>query len=307
MSEVKVSALEEAVHAYLAYIQLERGLAAATVESYERDLRQLCNYLGTKLNLSDWTHVRRDHLLSWVSYICTQDYAVHTLAHKLSALHVFMNYLLTEGVIREDPSELIAAPKLIRKLPQTLTEGEVDRLLNAPSREDSKGLRDRAILELFYSSGLRVSELCHLRIDELELDAGYVRVLSGKGSKERIVPVGSRALDALRQYLVRARPEFVKPHTDATLFLSVRGNPLHRETIWAWIKQYAEKVGIHKNVKPHGLRHSFASHLLAHGADLRAIQEMLGHADISTTEIYTHVEEERKVADHARFHRRSSR
>jgi integrase/recombinase XerD len=134
-----------------------------------------------------------------------------------------------------------------------------------------------------------------------------VRVLNGKGSKERIVPMGKRAIYAVQQYLVRARPEFVKPHTDATLFLSVRGNVLNRETIWTWVKDYAKKAGIHKNVKPHGLRHSFASHLLAHGADLRAIQEMLGHSDITTTEIYTHVDEERKVTDHARFHRRSSR
>ncbi|MBN2068050.1 MAG: site-specific tyrosine recombinase XerD [Opitutales bacterium] len=304
MSDSARYALEEQIHAFLAYCQLEKGLSQATVVSYEQDLLQLARYLSGELHLSDWSAMSREHLSLWVAEVSAEDYALRSIAHKITAMRVFMRYLLSEKLISKDPTELLESPKLTKKLPITLNQKEVARLLNTPSRETEAGLRDRAILELFYSSGLRVSELCNLQIECLDLDNGFVRVTGGKGAKERIVPLGSKAIEAINSYLVRARPTFVRPHTGGHLFLSVRGRPLARQTVWQWIKDYAKSAGITKSAKPHALRHSFATHLLANGADLRAIQEMLGHADITTTEIYTTVEEERKVADHARFHPR---
>ena len=213
-------------------------------------------------------------------------------------------FLVREKRCDTDFTALLKGPKLARKIPGTLNEGEVARLLAAPSGGDPRALRDRAILELFYSSGLRVSEIGALLLQQVDLENGFIRVF-GKGAKERVVPVGGRACDALTTYLVAGRSGLVRSKTGSQFFLNSRGAALSRVMIWKLVKKYAQRACLTKNVKPHGLRHSFATHLLTGGADLRAIQEMLGHASISTTQIYTAVEPQRLVDHHAKYHPRN--
>ncbi len=227
-----------------------------------------------------------------------------SLARKLTALRGLARYLVSQRLRTDDFTELLSGPKLTRRIPGTLSAGDVAKLLAAPTGGDPFALRDRAILELFYSSGLRVSELGGLLLQQVDLENGFIRVF-GKGSKERVVPVGRQAATALTDYLVSGRPHFVRTRTGSALFLSERGGPLSRQMLWVLVKKYAQRAGIDKPVKPHLLRHSFATHLLAGGADLRAIQEMLGHANISTTQIYTAVDEQRLVGHHAKFHPRN--
>ena len=227
-------------------------------------------------------------------------------ARKLTALRVFARFLVRENVRKDDFTALLVGPKVGRPLPGTLSAAEIGKLLAAPTGGDPQSLRDRALLELFYSSGLRVSELAGVTLQQLDLEQGFLRVF-GKGSKERVVPIGGRACEAIATYLTSGRPHFVKAHTGSQLFLSNRGTGLSRVMLWMIVKKYAKRAGITRNVKPHGLRHSFATHLLSGGADLRAIQEMLGHASIATTQIYTAVEPQRLRDHHAKFHPRNKR
>ncbi|MDP0497769.1 MAG: site-specific tyrosine recombinase XerD [Verrucomicrobiota bacterium JB024] len=290
------------VEDFLLYLQTERGLSANTVEAYDNDLTHAWEYLNAK-GVADWSVVDRHHLEGWMSELAKLDYEPATVARKLSALRMFAKFLVRERVCAKDFCELLDTPKLHRKLPGTLSADEVDRLLDAPDEDSPQGIRDRAMLELMYSSGLRVSELCGLPLQAVDLDHGFVRVF-GKGSKERVVPVGSKAVEALQRYLDVARPKLVKPRTGSDLFLSQWGRALSRKTFWVNLRAHAATARITKPVKPHLLRHSFATHLLENGADLRAIQEMLGHADISTTQIYTAVKTESLAAQHAQFHPR---
>lgn len=287
---------------FLLYLQTERGLSANTVEAYGNDLAHAWDYLKAQ-NVGDWSCVDREHLEGWLNELSKLDYEPATVARKLSALRMFAKFLVREHVCAKDFCELLDTPKLHRKLPGTLSADEVERLLDAPDEESPQGIRDRAMLELMYSSGLRVSELCGLPLQAVDLDHGFVRIF-GKGSKERVVPVGSKAIEALERYLSVARPKLVKPRTGSDLFLSQWGRALSRKTFWVNLRQHAATAGITKPVKPHLLRHSFATHLLENGADLRAIQEMLGHADISTTQIYTAVKTESLATQHAQFHPR---
>jgi len=226
-------------------------------------------------------------------------------ARKLTALRVFARQLVREQFRPDDFTELISAPKLPRRIPGTLTETEMEKMLAAPVGGDAMAVRDRAILELFYSSGLRVSELSSLTIPQVNLEDSFLRVF-GKGSKERVVPMGDKAREALRIYLDAARRSFVRTgKTGAEVFLSERGTAISRKTLWVMVRKYAKRAGLEKKVKPHLLRHSFATHLLGGGADLRAIQEMLGHANLGTTQIYTAVESKRLLDQHAKFHPRN--
>jgi integrase/recombinase XerD len=288
---------------YLAFLQLERGLSVNTSSGYERDLIQCAGFLASR-GTAGWRTVTGDEAAAWLRALSDREYSVASLARKLAALRGLARHLVRRGLRTDDFTELLSGPRLRRRLPGTLSDGEIARLLAAPSGGDAFALRDRAILELFYSSGLRVSELAGLLLQQVDLEGGLLRVF-GKGSKERIVPVGSRAAAALAVYLESGRPHFVKARTGSALFLSERGGALSRKTVWLLVKKYARAAGIERNVKPHLLRHSFASHLLGGGADLRAIQEMLGHADIATTQIYTAVEEKRLLDQHARFHPRN--
>ncbi len=304
MSPVPVG-FAEATDDFLAYIELEKGLARNTAKSYETDLRQAGHCLK-RLGTPGWTKVTAKHLTGWLHWLSDQKFSAASQARKLAAVRMLCRYLVREGKRTDDPSALLSGPKFRRKLPQVLTTGEMDRLLAAPSGGDAYSIRDRAMLELFYSSGLRISELCGLSLQQVDLENGFVRVF-GKGSKERVVPLGTQARDAVQVYLTSGRPKLVKPRTGSELFLSERGKAISRKTLWVIVKKSAKRAGIEKPVKPHLLRHSFATHLLGGGADLRAIQEMLGHASIGTTQIYTAVESSRLLDQHAKHHPRNRR
>jgi integrase/recombinase XerD len=294
----------EEIEAFLGFISLERGLSKNTIAGYGRDLDQAAKYLARQ-GAAGWRGVTPAHAAAWVHSLSSARYTTASLARKLTALRMLARFLVREKIRDDDFTALLSGPKLTRKIPHTLSEDEVARLLASPAAGgDARSLRDRALLELFYSSGLRVSELAALTLQQVDLENGFLRVF-GKGAKERVVPVGSRARDALATYLASGRPHLVKPRTGSQFFLNHRGVALSRVALWMIVKKHAQRAGITKNVKPHALRHSFATHLLTGGADLRAIQEMLGHASISTTQIYTAVEPQRLVDHHAKFHPRN--
>ena len=291
------------IEAFLGFLGLERGLSKHTLSAYRSDLDQCAAFLA-KRGVNDWRSVSRAQASGWVHSLNGRVCSPASQARKLTALRGLARFLVREKLRDADFTELLASPKLTRRIPGTLTPEEVARLLAAPTGGDASALRDRALLELFYSSGLRVSELANLTLQQVDLENGFLRVF-GKGSKERVVPIGGKAADAVTTYLVSGRPALVKARTGSQLFLNHRGSALSRVGLWMIVKKYAARAGITKNVKPHGLRHSFATHLLTGGADLRAIQEMLGHASISTTQIYTAVETRRLLDQHAKFHPRN--
>ncbi|HWL16438.1 MAG TPA: site-specific tyrosine recombinase XerD [Opitutus sp.] len=293
----------EAIESFLGFVGLERGLSKNTIAGYRRDLDQAAVYFS-QAGASDWRQVSGAHASAWLQSLSAKSYRLASLARKLSALRSLAHHLVRERVRDDDFTALLVGPKRDRRIPGTLTAEEVRRLLAAAAGGDPRALRDRALLELFYSSGLRVSELAGLTIQQVDLEHGFVRVF-GKGAKERVVPVGGQALSALATYLASGRPHFVKPRTGSQLFLNKNGAALSRVMLWMLVKKYAERAGITKNVKPHGLRHSFATHLLTGGADLRAIQEMLGHSSLSTTQIYTAVESRRLREQHGKYHPRN--
>jgi integrase/recombinase XerD len=297
------SGFADGIDQFLGYLELERGLARNTALSYESDLRQAAGFVAGR-GVGDWPTVSAADLTAWLHWLSDRRFTETTQARKLSAVRMLCRYLVKEGRRPDDPTLLLSGPKFRRKLPQVLSAGDLARLLSAPSGGDAYALRDRAMLELFYSSGLRISELCQLMLQQIDLDQGFVRVF-GKGSKERVVPVGARAAEALRAYLSAGRSRLVKPRTGSELFLSERGKAISRKTVWVIVRKNAQRAGLEKSVKPHLLRHSFATHLLAGGADLRAIQEMLGHASIATTQIYTAVENSRLLDQHANHHPRN--
>lgn len=296
-------AFREELDAFLAWIELEKGLAKNTSHAYQADLAQCACYLGER-KIDGWRDTEGEDIAGWIHSLSEEEFAVPTLARKLTAVRMFARFLVRERVRPDDFTELLSAPRMTRRMPGTLTAEEVERLLEAPDPATPYGLRDRAFLELFYSSGLRVSELCSLTLQQVDLENGLLRVY-GKGSKERVVPVGSKAKEALEAYLLAGRPVLVKAKTGSSVFISERGTAISRKTIWVLIKRHAARAGIEKPVKPHLLRHSFATHLLAGGADLRAIQELLGHSNIATTQIYTAVEGGRVVREHEQFHPRN--
>jgi integrase/recombinase XerD len=293
------------IDAFVAFIDLERGLSPHTRENYQRDLDQAAAFLARR-GAPDWRSATADQAAAWLESLGGGRFAAASLARKLTALRTFARFLVRENLRADDFTGLLVGPKMARRLPGTLSPREVARLLAAPTGGGPAALRDRALLELFYSSGLRVSELAGLTLQQLDLDRGFLRVF-GKGSKERVVPVGRRACEAVAAYLAAGRQHFVRPRTGSQLFLSNRGLGLSRVMLWMIVRKHARRAGITQPVKPHLLRHSFATHLLSGGADLRAIQEMLGHASISTTQIYTAVESRRLLDHHARFHPRNRR
>lgn len=245
----------------------------------------------------------RDDLLSYLALRVKQQAKPRTTARLLSTLRRFYQYFVREGVLKVDPSVRIDAPKLSRSLPMSLTESDVEILLAAPDVETTLGLRDRTMLEVMYASGLRVSELVTLELSQVSIQQGVIRIL-GKGSKERLVPLGEEAISWLLSYLKGARPLILKENEQDVLFPSLRGRIMTRQTFWHMIKRYAKQAGIVKHLSPHTLRHAFATHLLNHGADLRVVQMLLGHSDLSTTQIYTHVARERLKGLHAQHHPR---
>ncbi|HCR30739.1 MAG TPA: site-specific tyrosine recombinase XerD [Opitutae bacterium] len=296
--------LDEAIDSYLAFAALEKGLAENTLAGYERDLKQFASFAVNKAGVGKLNDINETVVSDWIYALSDRGISNASLCRKLSSLRMLNAYLLREEWISRSFVELVAGPKLIRKAPDALSVKEMEGLLETPDLTTPMGLRDRAILEMLYSSGLRVSELCEAKLQQFDIANGAVKVY-GKGSKERVVPMGFQAVIALSGYLEQGRPHLVKSKTGSACFLSNRGSPISRKTVWALLKKYAAKAGIAKPVKPHGLRHSFATHLLSGGADLRVIQELLGHADISTTQIYTTVETERVRTAHDEYHPRS--
>lgn len=287
------------VDTFLDALWMERGLSQNTLQAYRNDLYSFAKWQAARGNTIMAAQTTDLH-----NYLATQGKkSVRTTARRLSSLRRFFQYLVHEGRTKNDPSVRIASPRLGRPLPKTLTESEVEALLNAPDTNTRAGFRDKTMLEVLYATGLRVSELVGLRLDQVNVQQGVVRAV-GKGNKERLIPLGEEAVDWLGRYVKNVRPEFFKANPDATLFPSNRGRMMTRQTFWHAVKRYAIIAGIKKALSPHVLRHAFATHLLNHGADLRVVQMLLGHSDISTTQIYTHIAKERLKELHARHHPR---
>lgn len=294
--------MEYAIEGYLSWARVERGLADNTLENYARDLAQLRGWLKER-GCDQASQVTVDDLREYMKFLLSTGRSMRTAGRHRAAFRQLFRFLLAEGEIEVDPSLLIQAPRPSQKLPSVLSEAEVDSLLSAPDTDTVIGQRDRAMLETLYATGLRVSELVKLRRDALHLTSGYLKVL-GKGGKERIVPMGDQAVLLVSQWMQYGRTSIDTDGRNVWVFPSPRGGALSRGAFWYRIKKYALLAGIRKNVSPHKLRHSFATHLLSNGADLRAVQMMLGHSDISTTQIYTHVARERLRAIHGAAHPR---
>lgn len=289
------------IQCFIDALWAERGLARHTQSSYRRDLEGFARWLGPEPALPQ---VRREQLLAYLAWRSQAGYAPRSNARLLSSLRAFYAWLLQSGRSQEDPAVLLESPRIGRRLPRTLSESEVEALLAAPETGEVLGLRDRAMLELMYGAGLRVSELVGLELGQINLRQGVLRV-SGKGGKERLVPIGEEAVHWLERYLEQARPRLAGGRLRTPLFLSRRGAGLSRQLFWHGIKRLALRAGIEpERVTPHGLRHAFATHLLNHGADLRVLQMLLGHSSLSTTQIYTEVARERLQTLHRNHHPR---
>ncbi|KUO50519.1 MAG: recombinase XerD [Desulfitibacter sp. BRH_c19] len=284
--------LERFIH----YLAVERALADNTLSSYLSDLEMFIAFLEEK-DLNSVELLNNQHLIEYILFLKASNKAPATISRNRAAIKTFFKFLVNEGILDNNPSETLQSPRLSRKLPQTLSMEQIDILLQRPRVKTTIGLRDRAMLEVLYASGLRVTELTSLNLSDLELNQGFIRCF-GKGSKERIVPLGSMAIFFVTQYLEQARVKLIKKPGEKSLFVNSMGNRLTRQGLWKIIKKYAKGAGV-SEITPHTFRHSFATHLLENGADLRAVQEMLGHADISTTQIYTHLTNShlRKVYD----------
>ncbi len=297
--------MDKILQHFCGYLLMERGLSENSIAAYRSDLEDFSDWLKEQ-GKNSYSEVSRDDIIDFLGARKEQEMEPSSLARRLVAIKVFFRYLAQEKFIPDNITSVMDSPKLGHILPEFITAVEVDALMNVWSLEDRDflAIRNRAILELMYACGLRVSEVAALNVSSVNLDDRVIRVV-GKGSKERIVPVGHLALRALGRYLKEARPYLLKSPDEPTLFLSRLGRRLDRERIWGIIKETARLAGITKNVHPHTLRHSFASHLLENGADLRVIQEMLGHADIATTQIYTHIDQRRLLEVQRKFHPRA--
>jgi tyrosine recombinase XerD len=281
---------------FLVYLRIERGLSSNTLGAYRRDIALYLEHLGS----TAVTSARPSDVSDFLRFLYSRGLKPRSAARALAAVRGLYRFLLLEKAMNQNPTAVVETPRAVAKLPHFLSTDDVDRLLATPDLTEPVGLRDRAMLEVLYATGLRVSELVGMRVDGVNLEGGFLRCL-GKGSKERVVPLGASACNAVRAYLQSARGS----SPSETLFLTSRGAPLDRVEFWRILKGYAAKAGIRKNISPHVLRHSFATHLLERGADLRAVQMMLGHAEISTTQIYTHVIRERLKQIYKSFHPRA--
>jgi integrase/recombinase XerD len=295
------TAARQAIEQFLDAQWLERGLSENTLAAYRNDLNGLAAWLAHRR--CGLLVARREDLLDYLSERVVNGARPRTTARLLSSLRRFYRYLVREGRLSGDPTVRIDAPRIGRSLPDSLSEKEVETLLEAPAVGEALGLRDRAMLELLYACGLRVSELVTLSMEQVDLTQGVVRLM-GKGSKERLVPLGEEAADWLQRYSAQSRPELAAGASARALFITRRGRAMTRQAFWHRLRHYAVKSGINKPLSPHTLRHAFATHLLNHGADLRVVQMLLGHSDLSTTQIYTHVARERLKELHARHHPR---
>ncbi|MDH7514925.1 MAG: site-specific tyrosine recombinase XerD [Bacteroidota bacterium] len=296
--------LDDARQRFCRYLHVERGLSAHSTSAYDSDLRKYSAYLVEHQGVTDPTMVVFEHITAFAGALRTSGLAPASIARAISAIRQFHRFLAAESITSHDPTTLLEAPFRGKRLPMVLTQEEIVRILEQPDTQTVRGLRDRSILETLYASGMRVSELISLRLDQLLLAEGMLRIF-GKGSKERLVPIGKAAREWLEIYLRDARPRLVRPtRREGSVYVNHRGGPLSRMGVLTIVKTYARRAGIDADVHPHTFRHSFATHLLEGGADLRAVQEMLGHADISTTQIYTHLDRDYLREVHSTFHPR---
>ena len=294
--------MKELIGEFINYLAVERGLAKNTLLAYTKDLQRYINFLSlSKIQSPDG--VKREHITNFMMNLKKQAMSATSICRYLAAIKMFHRFMVRENFSKEDPTTLIDTPKLFKRVPEVLTQKEIEAILEVAQKVKTKDKRDYVIIELFYASGMRVSELVDLKLTSINLEVGFVRAM-GKGSKERIIPIGKKSREALVFYYEKVRPKLLKNNQTDILFLSRLGKKLSRQSVWSIIKFYARLAGVKKNIKPHTLRHTFATHLLEHGADLRSVQEMLGHSDISTTQIYTHVDRERLKSVHKEFHPR---
>ncbi|MEW6027619.1 MAG: site-specific tyrosine recombinase XerD [Planctomycetota bacterium] len=291
---------------FLSYLDVECSLSKNTLDSYRSDIELFVRFLsaGKKDAGISPAGIGAADIYKFNQYQRSRNFSTNTITRRIVALKMFFKFLVAEGHLKTDPTVLVDKPKPWQKLPDTLSYIDIEKIFNACSGKKPLEIRNRAVLEMLYATGARVSEVCNLKITDVNLDAGYIRCF-GKGSKERIVPIGEVAQECLKRYLNEVRPALIKPTSPQNVFLSRRGKRLTRDVIWRILSYYARSAGLRGRIHPHLLRHSFATHLLEHGANIRYVQEMLGHTDISTTQIYTHVDKERLKEIHRKFHPRA--
>lgn len=296
--------MKKDIESFIHYLSVERGLSDNTLNSYNTDLLQYFEHLQEQ-GIKNWKDTDKFHIIGFLMKIQKSNFKVRTVCRKLAAIKTFYKFLLNEGVLDFNPADNLESPKLNKYLPNVLTLSEIEQLFNQPKLNTPLGKRDKAMFELLYATGMRVSELVSLNIEDINLKAGFVRCV-GKGSKERIIPVSKVALKYLDEYLRFGRPKLVKHNkNEGAVFVNNRGKRLSRQGFWKLLRKYLDQCFIDKQVTPHTFRHSFATHLLENGANLRAVQEMLGHADISTTQIYTHLTKAKLKKEYLKFHPRA--
>ncbi|TBR17724.1 site-specific tyrosine recombinase XerD [bacterium] len=294
--------MDELIESFLNYLSVERGLSRNTLLSYREDLVAYGDFLKSR-SIVGLSRTSRNDITDFMLHQKDRGLSVNSVARHLAAIRMFYRFLVRERILKSDPSSLIDSPKLWKKIPETLSVNEIEALLAQPDLRDKQGIRDRAILEILYATGMRVSESVNLRLDNVNLEVGFLRCI-GKGNKERLIPLGKKAIIAVKRYIGDVRPKLLKTNQSDALFLSRFGKKISRQSFWKIIKKYAKGARIKKPIRPHILRHSFATHLLERGADLRSVQEMLGHSNISTTQIYTHINKDRLKTIHRMFHPR---
>jgi len=294
--------MKELIDTFLDYLSVERGLSSNTISAYRGDLNAYLDFMSGN-HIEALSKISREDITGFMLNQKDRSIAVNSVARRLAAIRMFHRFLTREKILKSDPTNLIDSPRLWKKIPDTLTLNEVESLIAQPDIRDSQGIRDKAILETLYATGMRVSEAVNLRRDNVNLEIGFLRCI-GKGNKERVIPLGKKAIASIKRYLEVSRPEILKKKSSEYLFVSRIGRKISRQSFWKLIKRYARQARIKKPIRPHILRHSFATHLLERGADLRSVQEMLGHSNISTTQIYTHINRDRLKSIHKQFHPR---
>ncbi|MGB2814411.1 MAG: site-specific tyrosine recombinase XerD [Dehalococcoidales bacterium] len=301
--------MKEEINSFLNYLTVEKGFSGNTLDAYRNDLQQLASFAGEEAakqgSIPSWENFSRQEMLSYMLNLKERNYAATTIARKVAATRSFFGFLKSEGIIKTDPTENMSSPSVGKSLPKPITISQVRQLLEQPAKQNTlEAKRDKAMLELLYASGMRISELVGLNLGDVNTEEGFVRCF-GKGHKERIVPIYEQAARLVKEYIGETRPKLARKKDEVALFLNPRGDRLTRQGFWQKLKEYAKSAGLDNRISPHTLRHSFATHMLSGGADLRAVQELLGHANISTTQVYTHLTSEHVRRTYERSHPRA--
>lgn len=294
--------MHELIEIFLDYLSVERGLAKNTIVSYKQDLNIYLDFLKSS-SIDVLSKATRNDITNFMFFQKDKGISPNSISRRLAAIRMFHRFLLREKIVKSDPTSMVDSPKMHKKIPETLSLNEIELLLDQPDTRDYQGMRDKAILETLYATGMRVSEVVNLRLDNVNLDVGFLRCI-GKGNKERVIPLGKKAINSVTKYLESSRQKILNKKQSDFLFVGRVGKKLSRQSMWKMIKRCAKLARIKKTIKPHIFRHSFATHLLERGADLRSVQEMLGHSNISTTQIYTHINKDRLKTIHRMFHPR---